>query len=227
MTHFDGSSFEAAARPTIESLPIAETLHRVANNLTLLAASLRVARRQVTDPVARAALDSATARIEAMGQVHRQLYALPPQARIDLTAFLGGLAPIIGASIGMTCAVSGPTIGGPTIGGRTIGGPAIGVSGRTAESLAVVMTELAINAFKHGYDGEAGQGIEARVGEAGDGWMQLTVRDRGHGLPDGFRLDGGRGLGLRIVASAVESLGGRIRTFTDGGAHFVVEAPPS
>jgi len=222
MTHFDGSSFEAAARPTIESPPIAETLHRVANNLTLLAASLRVARRQVTDPVARAALDSATARIEAMGQVHRQLYALPPQARIDLTAFLGGLAPIIGASIGMTCAVSGPTIGGPII-----GGPIIGVSGRTAESLAVVMTELAINAFKHGYDGEAGQGIEARVGEAGDGWVRLTVRDHGHGLPDGFRMDVGRGLGLRIVASAVESLGGRIRTFTDGGAHFVVEAPPS
>ncbi len=214
---------------------VSETLHRLANNLAILSATMRLERRRVSDPAARAVLDGAVARLDAMAQVHRLIYGLPPEARIDLTGFLGHLAPVIGTSLGMGCGVRGVPVE---------------VSGRTAEGLAVAMTELALNAYKHGYGGAPGAGVEVRVAKAPGGWVRLTVRDWGQGLnggPDGglaeaarpFGADDGagsdearpngeaprEGLGLRLVGSAIESLGGRMRTVTDGGVHVVIEVP--
>ena len=52
------------------------------------------------------------------------------------------------------------------------------------------------------------------------------------GALDGAALDGSLsrpllqgGLGLRLVGSAVETLGGRMSTVTDGGVHVVIEVP--
>lgn len=218
------------------SAALSETLHRLANSLAILSASLRLERRRVSDPAARAALDGAVARVDAMAQVHRLIYGLPPEARIDVTTFLAHLAPVIGTSLGMGCGVRGKRVE---------------VSGRTAEGLAVAMTELALNAYKHGYGGAAGDGIEVRVAAAPGGWVRLTVRDWGRGLAEaprpfaapgrgahGTGLEAGLGarpngdaprggLGLRLVASAIETLGGRMTALTDGGAHVVIEVPQS
>ncbi len=254
----------AAGEPRL-SVPalatLSETLHRVGNSLTILSAAIRMERRRVSDPVAGAVLDRAVARLEATAQVHRLIYGLPPEARLDLTGFLGHLAAVIGTSIGMGCGVRGT---------------AVEVSGRTAEGLAVAMTELVLNAYKHGYGGAAGDGVEVRVARAPGGWVRLTVRDWGRGMaeaarpfkadgtgpartgltgaslagtnsagtgsvgakPDGVGLDGTgldgtgldgssaqEGLGLRLVASAVETLGGRMTAVTDGGTHVVIEVP--
>ncbi len=237
------------------SAAVSETLHRVANNLTILSATLRLERRRISDPAVRAMLDGAVARLDAMAQVHRLIYGLPSEARIDVTTFLAHLASVVGTSLGMGCGVRGKRVE---------------VSGRTAEGLAVAMTELALNAYKHGYGGTAGDGVDVRVAKAPGGWVRLTVRDWGQGLDGGLDggpgggldggLDGGShpaaddgigprvkdaqpirpvpgdgpggsalrgGLGLRLVASAVETLGGRMTAETNAGAHVVIEVPPS
>ncbi len=210
------------------SAALSETLHRVANNLTILSATLRLERRCVSDPAVRAVLDGAVARLDAMAQVHRLIYGLPPEARIDVTTFLAHLAPVIGTSLGMGCGVRGKRVE---------------VSGRTAEGLAVAMTELVLNAYKHGYGGAPGDGVDVRVAKAPGGWVRLTVRDWGQGLdersggsaqpttlPSGNHSDGPAsrgGLGLRLVASTVETLGGRMMSETNGGAHMQIEVPPS
>lgn len=235
----------SATEPPTLSGPLAETLHRLANNLAILSATLRMEQRRVGDPVARAALGDAVARIEAMAQVHRLIYGLGPGERVELLGFLGHLAPVIGTSLGMGCGVRGAPVT---------------VSGRTAEGLAVATVELALNAYKHGYGGAPGRGVEVRVGRRPGGWARLTVRDWGRGLAEAARpfsgagteadgaglgdalgagLEGGAlggarggargrlrgGFGLRLVASAVETLGGRVTTVTDGGARVVVEVP--
>ena len=76
-----------------------------------------------------------------------------------------------------------------------------------------------------------------------DGWLRLTVRDDGPGIPEAFRprifdaftqadppgtrSAGGTGLGLKITRTLVEELGGRIRFEpTDGGGTtFHVDLP--
>ena len=104
--------------------------------------------------------------------------------------------------------------------------------------LEQVITNLLANAIKFGHD----HPIEVSVGEA-DGTATLVVRDHGIGIPPdrlpyiferferavSSRFYGGLGLGLYIVRSIVETLGGSIRAESKmgDGATFTVELPCS
>ena len=101
------------------------------------------------------------------------------------------------------------------------------MDGSAAGEIGVVVSELALNALKHAYDG-------AQMGVAwscpcreDDGTIVVTIQDHGPGLPDGFDLQGSRsgGLGLPVVAQAVGRLGGRLDAHTDGGAVFALTVP--
>ncbi|MDC3958888.1 sensor histidine kinase [Polyangium jinanense] len=102
--------------------------------------------------------------------------------------------------------------------------------------LEQVVTNLVSNAIKFG----SGRPIEIWVGEA-DGMARLTVRDHGIGIPPdrlpyiferferavSSRAYAGLGLGLYIVRSIVEALGGSIRVESTlgSGTMFTVELP--
>ncbi len=73
-----------------------------------------------------------------------------------------------------------------------------------------------------------------------DSWFELSVRDRGPGVPEGLREEifhpfvstkprsaGGLGLGLSLVRRSVQALGGRIEIHDceGGGAEFVIRLP--
>jgi DNA-binding response OmpR family regulator len=107
------------------------------------------------------------------------------------------------------------------------------------DRLAQVITNLLSNAIKFSPSG--GEVLVAVEKNADD--VRITVRDRGSGVPDDFKLHifekfaqadatntrqkGGTGLGLSIVKQIVERLGGKIG-FDDapgGGAIFYVELP--
>jgi two-component sensor histidine kinase len=186
-----------------------ELNHRIANSLQIAVSLLHRGRRRVADPAALEALDGAAARLEAVGKVHRYLYAHKDKASVDLKAFVEGLCPDLARSTGLGCEIEAD---------------AAQIDGATAQQLAILINELAINAAKHGYaDGESGT---LRVGcLARDGMLTLTVADDGHGLAEDFDLHATKGLGMSVVRGITESLKGRLYAANDGGARFTVELP--
>ncbi|WP_437976917.1 AAA family ATPase [Sorangium sp. So ce295] len=102
--------------------------------------------------------------------------------------------------------------------------------------LEQVVSNLLDNALKFG----AGKPIEVSVARK-DGTAELVVQDQGIGIPAGrlphvfdrferavsSRHFGGLGLGLHVVKSIVEALGGAVRVVSrpDEGARFTVELP--
>ncbi|MDI1435396.1 MASE1 domain-containing protein [Polyangium sorediatum] len=104
--------------------------------------------------------------------------------------------------------------------------------------LEQVVTNLISNGIKFG----SGRPIEIWVGQA-DGAARLTVRDHGIGIPPdrlpyiferferavSSRAYAGLGLGLYIVRSIVEALGGSIRveSTVGSGTMFTVDLPPA
>jgi two-component sensor histidine kinase len=82
------------------------------------------------------------------------------------------------------------------------------VPARVATPLAVVLAELLQNAVDHAFpeDGSVVGEVQVLVHLANDG-KELVVRvaDNGVGLPPGFTIDGGGGLGLSIVRTLVTS----------------------
>jgi len=113
-----------------------------------------------------------------------------------------------------------------------------GVIGRWDRSrLDQVVTNLVGNAAKYG----AGRPIDVQVDVGAGGCARLMVSDQGPGIPvdvqqrifqpfvraPGLREAGGLGLGLYIVQTIVQRLGGDVRVDSapDHGATFTVELP--
>jgi two-component sensor histidine kinase len=101
------------------------------------------------------------------------------------------------------------------------------VSGNQAGSLAVLAHELITNALKHAYrEGETGP-IIVRLKRAKDGIVELTVADRGCGLPADMSTDRPPSLGFKVIMATVRQFNARfeIRRL-DPGTEILIRFPP-
>ncbi len=73
-------------------------------------------------------------------------------------------------------------------------------------SLALIVNELVTNAAKYAFVDRPGGQIRVTFRAGADGTGRLTIADDGRGLPDGYRIDAGPGLGMKVVAGLVRSL---------------------
>jgi two-component sensor histidine kinase len=93
-----------------------------------------------------------------------------------------------------------------------------------ATPLAVVLSELLQNSVEHAFE-ERGGRIGVRL-DREDGHVRVEVWDDGRGLPPGFTLDDGAGLGLQIARALVESeLAGTLRLEGGEGTRALVTVP--
>lgn len=106
--------------------------------------------------------------------------------------------------------------------------------------LGQVVTNLINNALLHGFEGRKSGAVTIAARAGAGGWVELTVRDDGVGIPAGnlnrifdpfftTKLGaGGSGLGLNIVHNVVTGiLGGRVRVLSEIGAGttFILALP--
>jgi two-component sensor histidine kinase len=83
------------------------------------------------------------------------------------------------------------------------------VDANKSVSLGLIITELVINALKHGYPGHARGRIVVDYHSDGPDWS-LSVRDDGIGMPAGTRK-AEAGLGTGIVEALAKHLGASIQ----------------
>ena len=199
---------------------IREIHHRVKNNLQTVAALLRLQARRIDEPAARAALGEAVRRVGSIAIVHETLSQVVEE-NVDFDQVAERLLRMV---VDVSAA-------GERISVRATG--AFGtIPSEVATPLAMVVTELLQNAVEHGFgaldDPEASGAVTADAQRV-DGRLRVVVEDDGRGLPPGFDLDGGSGLGLTIVRTLVESeLRGRLahgRREYGPGSRFVVDVP--
>ena len=172
---------------------IREIHHRVKNNLQTVAALLRLQARRSKDGAVRHALAESVRRVSSIALVHDTL-SLSPDDRVDLDQIVDKLVPIVAevASAETRARV------------RRIG--SFGVIGADlATPLVMVLAEVVQNALEHGYrvprlNAEVVIGVERSARS-----LDIRVVDDGVGLPHGFSLEKGAGLGLQIVRTLVDA----------------------
>ena len=192
---------------------MAEADHRIANSLSLTAAMLRMQSREVDDEVARAALLAAESRLAAIAAVHSHLQSGCDDQAVDLISHLRSVLPDIGRSIGAEFLFA--------VGAAE----PIRVPRRVAHHLTIAINELALNAVKHAYRNRPGGRISLSLECQGVNGLEIEVCDGGDGLPDRLNSGEAEGLGMRLVSSIVDQLGGTLRGRSDHGACFTIELP--
>ena len=197
-----------------------EADHRIKNNLqTVIALLHQQGQRADSEPV-REAVQAAAARVQAITSLHESLYGasnvvgLAPQ--IDLGHYLPSL-----------CAALAEAVRAESERREVLADvDALLASPKRAQSLGLIVTELATNALRHAFaPGRAGTvWVSGRAGS--DGGYEIVVRDDGRGLPAGFDLRArGSGLGLRVVSVLVDQVQGRLRVDGQAGARFRLTLP--
>lgn len=197
---------------------IREMHHRVKNNLQTVSALLRLQRRRVESPAARAALEEAMRRVSVIAVVHDVLsQGVDPEVDFD---------EVVSKGVRL-----GPTLANPN---KNIELEQIGkfgtISSADATSLALAVTELVTNAIEHGFVCESEDDpVHGNVwirSRRYDDRLEVVIADNGVGLREGEGP--GNGLGTQIVKTLVTTdLDGTIewRDRDGGGTEVVVDFP--
>ncbi|WP_448204652.1 sensor histidine kinase [Azospirillum sp. sgz302134] len=176
-----------------KDLLMREVNHRVKNSLQLVGAMLGMQGRKATDDQVRRELDEAGARVRAIAQVHERLYRGESVTTVDVDAYLRTLCADLAASVPeYTIRVTATAIELPT---------------DQVVPLGLMVVELVTNAIKHSNPANGHLCVEVGFGPVGDGELELTVRDHGVGMPDGFSIQKpGRSLGMTVVNSLARQI---------------------
>ncbi|SFL25170.1 sensor histidine kinase [Methylorubrum salsuginis] len=189
-----------------------EMSHRVKNSLTVVAGLLALQVRGTDNADVKNALSDARARVEAVAQVHDQLWRQPDITQIDLAGFLGALCEKLAESAGanaLHCHAQAMTI------------PA-----DLAIPLGLFVNELVTNAIKYAYPDGQGE-IRVEAFPRNDGGLTVAVADRGVGLPAGFDPAKARSsLGMRVINNLARQLDGELVLVPGQGARFELRMAP-
>ncbi len=207
-----------AAEATARSLREKETLlreihHRVKNNLQLILSLVRLqGLHQEGNPAADfpARMEN---RVRAMALVHEMLYGSADLGGVDLSGYIPRLSQAV-------VKASAPP-GGIRLSVDAI--PARLVLDR-AMPFALLLNELVTNACKHCARPGQTCGLDVTLRAEGPDLL-LRVADTGPGLPPDFDPEQSPSLGLRLVATLAEQLGGSLTWENRDGAVFVVRFP--
>ncbi|HEV3473393.1 MAG TPA: histidine kinase N-terminal domain-containing protein [Actinomycetota bacterium] len=196
---------------SVKDTTIREIHHRVKNNLQTIASLLRLQTRRLSSDEAKDALRESVLRIGSIALVHETLSEDPS----DVAEF-GEVARRIGQMVAEGLILPEREIEIKVTGNA---GP---VGADLATPLAVTLTELIQNSIEHRFgDGRSGT-VAVEIARERDE-IVLVVRDDGAGFKDDA-LFGGR-LGLQIVRSLIDELGGRFEIQSEGGTRVEVRVP--
>ncbi len=183
--------------------------HRLINSLQLIVSLLSLQSRTAT-PEAAEQLTIAARRVAALGRVHRRLHLLDHQDNVEFKPYLEHLCEDLSGLLfedGSGCAIVVEAVQAE-------------IPTAFAIPLGFIVNELITNSAKH-----ASGHVTVRFETTAPDRHSLSVLDDGPGLPVGFDPANSNGLGMKIVRSLVQQIGGELQIGAGnngGGVHFAV-----
>ena len=196
-----------------------EIHHRVKNNLQVISGMLELQGALVKDPSARTSLKEGRNRVMSMALIHQKLYQSEDIAQVHMDSYIQSLMADLFSAYGVD---EGKIL-------MKIEAEAVRLNLDTAIPFGLLVSELVTNAIKYAFladrQGEKGE-VAVSFREREDGNYLLTVSDNGIGLPEGYDQDTAASLGLKLVHSLVEQLGGEVSLAEGPGTTWTIICPP-
>jgi PAS domain S-box-containing protein len=192
-----------------------EIHHRVKNNLQIISSLLNLQSAYIKDPQALAIYRESQNRVRSMALIHGILYQSKNLAEIDFGEYIRSLTATLFRSYGVACdAVS-----------LTADVQQVVLDMDSAIPCGLIINELVSNALKHAFPENRRGHVRIDLHARPDGWLTLRVADDGVGIPEGIDFRNTRSLGLQIVCTLTDQLGGTILLDRKRGTEFRIIFP--
>ncbi|GAA4051619.1 hypothetical protein GCM10022409_43120 [Hymenobacter glaciei] len=194
-----------------------EVHHRVKNNLQIVSSLLALqAHAQAKLPDVVGALREGQNWVKSIALAHELLYQAEDLAQVDFQQFAEQLAKHLRSAFAVPTARV------------VVQATGIRLGTDTAVPLGLIVNELLSNSFKYACAGGRACTVTVTLIEVPvTGYYRLTMADDGPGLPTGFVLAQASSLGLRLVQSLAQQLGGEAYLSAPGrsGTEVVITFP--
>jgi len=197
-----------------------EVHHRVKNNLQIISSLLRMQTRLVDPPIGEL-FQEAQNRVQAIAVIHEHLYQSANLAEINFTKYVQILVNNLLRSYGVNsqdiqvCLEIQPIPLGLNI----------------AIPCGLIINELVSNSLKYAFSNSQKGEIKISLFSksttltSSENKVILVVKDNGVGFPAELNWQTTRSLGLRIVCTLVEQIGGTIVMGREAGTTFQITVP--
>jgi len=183
-----------------KALLLKELNHRVKNNLQMISSLLNLQSRQFKGHPAKEALTAGKLRVEAMSLIHQKLYQENHQTQVPIHNYIEELLQNLQAAYAEDTTLD-------------IKIQDIQLDIDLAIPLALIINELAINAFKYAFENVEQPTLSIQLSQQ-EKEIELIIADNGIGM-EVVDLKNTTSFGLKLVHSLVRQLGGKIH-LTDG-----------
>ncbi|MDD5677776.1 MAG: PAS domain S-box protein [Kiritimatiellae bacterium] len=192
-----------------------EIHHRVKNNLQVISSLLKLQLGHVQDRQAAAVIRECQNRIKSIAIVHEKLYQSRSLAEVDIGNYIQSLIShlfrmflVDPGSVTMDVAVDN-----------------VALHIDQAIPCSLIINELVSNALKYAFPDNRRGVIRIRLQAGANDLFRLEVGDNGVGFPSQVDFRNTASLGLQLVMTFVEQLGGSIERSPGPGTTFVVTFP--
>jgi two-component system, sensor histidine kinase PdtaS len=189
-----------------------EIHHRVKNNLQLVSSLLSIQERQSGEPGLRRALQQSRDRVRSIGRIYEMLSMSGNLTSVDCGRYITSLADELSATYSRPGIV------------LTITSDEISMDMNRAVPVALIVNEIATNAFKHAFPGGRAGRVDIEISTSPGNLVTLAIRDDGIGHQEEHDDVNQASLGMQIVEGLVSQLKGTMKRdrATEQGTHISV-----
>jgi PAS domain S-box-containing protein len=186
-----------------------EIYHRVKNNLMVISSLLNLQSRYIKDEEARAMFKESQERAQSMAMIHERLYRSADLKHINFGDYIRKLANDLFRTY----------VADPSRIKLQLDVDDVMIDINIAIPLGLMVNELISNSIKHAFPGESSGEIRVKFKES-DHHCVLEVRDNGVGFSPDFEPEKSDSLGLQLVHSLTQQIGGELELERDQGTDF-------
>lgn len=188
--------------------------HRVKNSLAQIAAFLRIQERQHAGEARIAGpLAEARNRVMTVANVHDHLHRMAEDDQTSVTNFLTNLVTSVSHNRP------------PQLKAIHVQGDNTRLPSDKVLAIGLAVNEFVANTMKHAFPGDRAGVIEISFRADGDHYV-LRMADNGVGLPSGMDTRTAKGMGLKVIHSLAQQLGGAVDHDTGAqGTEFTIRFP--
>lgn len=186
-----------------------EIHHRVKNNLAIMSGLFELQLDGTENEETKKALRNSQSRLKSMALVHDKLYNTSSLTEIEMSHYIRELVQSLR-----------DTFVGPDQ-DITLEFDFDGISLDIDKAIpcGLLINEIVVNAFKHGFENKDSGVIRVSMKEQ-NGTAVLIITDNGEGIPDDFDIQQSSSLGMMLIDTFKNQLGAELEVDTGNGTRF-------